>query len=522
MDTRASDRTTESSPRAKRAGSGDRFGASAVVAGTLDASALQRMQQTAGNRATTLLVSRRNGARDLVPLPLEQIARAGGAQAPVRVPEPHTAAAEVERTPPLASPARSEPRRRPGLTTVGRRLARVASSAVRATGVVARRRVAPRSAANAKVPARRTAGSAPAAAGSGYATLQRSPDFGLADPKERSQFAQRVLMWKKKYPSTTLDDFATILLEEVNQDLRNAGVPSADQGGDAGGGVALFQPIDWTISIDIGKIGKADAKVSTLGSDTLAYLAVTLYHEARHAEQEWLRARRAAAKSPGKDAKTLARGLLIKETIVQAAVAAGGDLSHEQAALADKLSEFRERYGDYKVWVESLAMSSSAIFHALPHGLKSVYAIIKAFKPQDPTILGWKTKLPWLDRKIGDLTKKAGRDSVDSQVLKDMTSLRTKLQEALKEALVMRNVIADWDVRVSHEPLTAKDAERVRSIFEDSYMGLWAAVGELSFEAEAAYEREPAEVDTRKVSEPIQGKISPPKPRTKPAKAATP
>jgi hypothetical protein len=161
----------------------------------------------------------------------------------------------------------------------------------------------------------------------GHAFLQRQP-FGLASAGKPSEFGATAVRWAKKYPKTTLDDFAVILLEEANARLEKIGVPSMDRGSGSGDSVGRFERSSWTMSLNLDKaVGlSASARISELAPDQLVELTVSFYHEARHAEQAFLEARLAVSKDASKDAKTIAAEVSIPERVAAAAVAAGGGL----------------------------------------------------------------------------------------------------------------------------------------------------------------------------------------------------
>src|SRR4030095_7600677 len=57
---------------------------------------------------------------------------------------------------------------------------------------------------------------------------QRAPAFGLATPQATNEFAKTAVMWWRKYPGTTLDNFAFIMVEEASRWLEKIGVPAGE------------------------------------------------------------------------------------------------------------------------------------------------------------------------------------------------------------------------------------------------------------------------------------------------------
>jgi hypothetical protein len=121
---------------------------------------------------------------------------------------------------------------------------------------------------------------------------------GLLAPKQVKRVSGRwANLWRSKKDSTIrmlLDNMLKILNAELSG-LRVAPVifdptPSTTDG--------LFLQEDWkmqiNLEIDLGRKVSLDDKASTLSADELVDLGETLYHEARHAEQTFLVARKRA------------------------------------------------------------------------------------------------------------------------------------------------------------------------------------------------------------------------------------
>src|SRR5262245_40798199 len=56
--------------------------------------------------------------------------------------------------------------------------------------------------------------------------LQRAPAIGLGTPQATNEFAKTAVRWWRKYPATTLDNFAFIMVEEASRSLEKIGVPA--------------------------------------------------------------------------------------------------------------------------------------------------------------------------------------------------------------------------------------------------------------------------------------------------------
>jgi hypothetical protein len=332
-----------------------------------------------------------------------------------------------------------------------------------------------------------------------HAFLQRAP-FGLASVGKPTEYGTTAVRWAKKYPNTTLEDFAVIMLEEANAQLEKIGVPSVDQGSGAGSGVALFEASSWTISLNLDKaVGlPGSARIHELSPDQLAELAVSLYHEARHAEQRFLEARMAVGKDASKDAKAIAAEVSIPERVAAKAIAAGGTLATGQRKLAGDLTEFRDKYLGYKMWVKRVSTSSWNLVDLLPRPSPAgVDSVTKAWTQVQPTVTDWRKETAWADRQIDSISKLKSRDSVDQQVLNDLRSARKSLQAALDSGDNLQAVITDWATMQKTTTITVEIAKHVQETFELKWLNLEVALRDFALTAEAIYERYPEEADAR-------------------------
>src|SRR5262245_15089137 len=228
-------------------------------------------------------------------------------------------------------------------------------------------------------------------------SLQRAPAFGLATPQATNEFAQTAVMWWRKYPGTTLDNFAFIMVEEASRWLEKIGVPAVERDNAASASAAVFHSSSWTISVNVQAIGHApNTRIGDLKPEELADFADTFFHEARHAEQRFLMARLAVGKSPGKDAKAIADEVATKPSIAEAAIKAGGKLPRAEQAKAEELYEFFDEPLGYKMWNNRLRDSASELVTSLPSTSPSgVDAITTAFTALAPKVDAWRKEVPW-------------------------------------------------------------------------------------------------------------------------------
>jgi hypothetical protein len=125
----------------------------------------------------------------------------------------------------------------------------------------------------------------------------------------------------------TFEERAAAVLGPINARLSAAGVPTISRISKEGGGNAHFNKKSWTISVD------GDFAMRG-GPSAPAELLTTVYHEARHAEQDFLVARHMAR---DKSAAEIAAAHEIPVEVANAAKASPLPADDPQAALADRL-----------------------------------------------------------------------------------------------------------------------------------------------------------------------------------------
>ena len=353
----------------------------------------------------------------------------------------------------------------------------------------------------------RHAGNAAVARGAGPLVLQRSPAFGLAAPQATNQFAKTAVNWWRKYPGTTLANFAVIMVEEASRSLEKIGVPAVELDDAASTSAAVFHSSTWTISVNVQATGHGpNTKVGDLKPEELADFADTVFHEARHAEQRFLMARLAVGKSPGKDAKAIAEEVKTKESVAAAAIKAGGGLSRAEKAKAEELFEFFDKHLGYKIWNNRLRDSASDLVAALPSTSPSgVDSITTAWNALAPKIDAWRKEAPWADKRIESLSKQTSRSAVDEQVLRDVSKTRKVLETAFGKATDLATVVAEWPKMKARQTITVDDAKRVQAVFSLRWLEFEVAARDVHLTAEAAYERYPEEADSRTVGGAVAG-----------------
>ena len=201
-------------------------------------------------------------------------------------------------------------------------------------------------------------------------TVQRTP-HGLATMPSTAAFTgDAYTFWQN--PSNhdkPLRDLSDFLVDLVNAALP---CPCAREVRSLAGGVSgQFDHTTWTILADPERFSKRDG-VSTVGAltrDEVANIVNTIYHEARHAEQDFLIAQRRVGQ--GEDAQTIATALRIPLQVAEQAVGQPltGDTAANKVREAD--AEVWERfmfgkYLGYGLAVQDLEKAAIAVRETAP------------------------------------------------------------------------------------------------------------------------------------------------------------
>ena len=137
--------------------------------------------------------------------------------------------------------------------------------------------------------------------------VQRRPagEYGLDVPaREHAYVKQAVTLWRTQ-KHLSLRDFASMLPEARSvADLKRQGVPEVTWNWATLGAAGRFNSELWVIDVDVGAFGATKAVKPTVNDLTPAEVTEvvgTLYHEARHADQDVLIIRQLlAAKVPAR------------------------------------------------------------------------------------------------------------------------------------------------------------------------------------------------------------------------------
>jgi len=310
-----------------------------------------------------------------------------------------------------------------------------------------------------------------------------------------------VNLWRSKKDSTVrmlLDNMVTILNAELNA-LGVAPVvvdpkPSTTEGG--------FRHQEWrmqiNLDIDLQRKVSWDDKASSLSADELAIIGNTLYHEARHAEQAFLVARKRAATIRDPDA--LARTLDMPVSIAKAAIRVGppgpNDPGDERI---EEWSAFAPsgRYFAYWRWNEAMKKVTAETLEPIvtrsprtPDEFRSTADLIN----RQINILSTQWSFPYDE--IAKIEKLSAPQTVDTEVLAQLRRITSSFDKLVR---------AIDDFRRSVELLEVKsnpDEMKLRILDATSkWMDIRAAQLELFIAQSNAYLAYPMEADARRAGE---------------------
>ena len=123
--------------------------------------------------------------------------------------------------------------------------------------------------------------------------VQRQPppgEYGLDAPATESAYAAKAVELWRTHKHLDLKDFAGQLLTHVVADLTRAGVPTVTWTWATLGASGIFDSEHWVIKVDVKSFSATStaAKVKDLSPAEVTEVVGTLYHEARHADQDVL------------------------------------------------------------------------------------------------------------------------------------------------------------------------------------------------------------------------------------------
>jgi hypothetical protein len=323
-------------------------------------------------------------------------------------------------------------------------------------------------------------------------TIQRKP-YGLESAGSIGNYTDHaVKLWKTK-KQMSLQDFTSTMMKSIAEELDSHGVPipgwRLDTGLDTDG---EFKQEPWKILINPNKFSDRP-NVKTLGDlheDELTNVVGTFYHEARHADQDFLVARMLAGKGDTVaqiHAKTKIPTKIAKKAVDKKLTNASVD--RDQIPGAKIL--FDTMYGEHKELVEFVvelsgdiqSLQSLARAAAKTADKNALHAVEVKSSNLVTKLQRWSTVF---DKKLDVLGKKQQKTALDQQMFNDVTNINKQV----------KMVITEW--KAIRKPLVKDDSEDFAQTLEDFLT-----------ELEPVYRRLENEKDAFSVEETVKNKLKP-------------
>lgn len=172
-------------------------------------------------------------------------------------------------------------------------------------------------------------------------TVQRAP-YGLESPKSQGAYVAEAARLRRTQPRMSLPAFAEALLRIVAGELKAAGVPpvrwTIKESGSGPDGV--FSSTDWRVLVNTSAFSaqKTPPKEIRLLTDAeVTAAAGTLYHEARHADQDVVIIRNLLAQKQTVDQVVAATGIRRKTVQAVRSTTYAAPLDADQRAHAERM-----------------------------------------------------------------------------------------------------------------------------------------------------------------------------------------
>ncbi len=297
-----------------------------------------------------------------------------------------------------------------------------------------RRRTAPHGRAGTLIQLQRTAGNRATARLVDHAVprlarppvVQRAPkgEYGLDTPVSEDKYAaEAVKLWQGQ-KAMSLTTFADTLLTHVVAELATYKVPAFTWKFDAIGVAGIFDSEKWVVTVDVSKFSHdgAATTVGDLSPAEVTDVVGTLYHEARHADQDVLIIRRLLdARQKVPDIITSTK---IKADIVRAVAGTtyADPLDAEEIAHAERM--FDVMYGAHKQLLQFLIGNTTA-FDGLGT-LKLAGSDLAAADPHVTVFFNWQSAI--LAPKVDAMTKAAkSLTPTEKGLLADLRKVNTAI-----------------------------------------------------------------------------------------------
>lgn len=353
------------------------------------------------------------------------------------------------------------------------------------------------------------------------AVLIRLPFDELRQTGQVDEYSADAVRFWQSNKSSSVTDLITFVSDKAAALLDKNGVPRPKVSPGtmlSASTLASFSGKDWAVTLDLAKMAANSSKgvtpatkMTDLTVDGVAALSSTVYHEFRHAEQNFLAARQAAADAKGgMSAKDLAQNMGIPLTVADEAISASLTPlpdKYQAQARAWRTTMPGGRHFGYKMWNEEVGnwveatdriMEWDKLMKLPPGSIKLVW---------DKALRGLIDQLRAVsirgDAILKDLTAAPNQDTVDADVRKNLTATNAKLFIALANS---RNAdkLADIDAVAK---MTPDQRAQAQSDAEVWLLQLKIDLLKTAISAEEAYKAYPVEADSYQVEELVKASV---------------
>lgn len=305
---------------------------------------------------------------------------------------------------------------------------------------------------------------------------------GLDTSSSHSRYVDHAVKLWSTNKGITLTRFAEDLMQAIGSELSRYGVPTAKMTPDSTiGGLGEFDSEYWVIKVNIARFGKAGAKtLGDLSASEVEEAVGTLYHEARHADQDVLVVRSLLAKRRSVD--QIVAATKIRKDIVERVRATKYADALDAARLERAGRMYDVMYGEHKELLTFLMKESRAVAGIEALGkpgsnLAAAGAHVKVFAD-------WQAKV--LAPKLTKLGSKPNRSAVEANLMRDLQGIDAAATAFLKEwrvtsvatspdpddIVLVRELAAALETSVStayRNLETEKDAFRVEAAVKSAF-----------------------------------------------------
>jgi hypothetical protein len=276
--------------------------------------------------------------------------------------------------------------------------------------------------------------------------LKRQP-YGLETTSSVDRYTDYALKLHADKPKMSLREFADELTKNVSQELTKNGVPQVKITLKPHGTDGEFKQDSWELIVDPSKFNTQKTQVNELGllsREDVINATGTIYHEARHADQDFLVARMLAGKK--KTAEQINKETGMPVEVTQKAVdnkLSKTKANAEQIAEAETL--FDVMYGEHKELL-GLVIKHGAKIKSVGENLSQMTELDDGGKTVDSALLNstitdthalindldkWSNTVSQAE--ISRLQKKAKKSPLDTQMLNDLTDINKEIAKISKE-----------------------------------------------------------------------------------------